>query len=121
MINSNQAPTTQALEKARQDEFINWLRKIVQTNHDIDKNIHNLGLMPNKQAICYNSYDVNGFRFHIESYGQHKSTVNSSVCIKGEWNKSDTSHDFYGVLQEVVELDYEGHNKLSCSFQMSLV
>jgi hypothetical protein len=37
MTNSNRVPTTQALKKARQDEFANWLKKKVQINRDIDK------------------------------------------------------------------------------------
>jgi hypothetical protein len=38
--------------------------------------------------------------------------INNGVCIKGEWAGEDTVHDYYGVLEEVVELEYEGHNKV---------
>jgi hypothetical protein len=44
--------------------------------------------------------------------------INYGVCIKGEWNESDTLLEFYGLLQEVIDLDYEGHDKI---VQMPLV
>jgi hypothetical protein len=84
-------------------------------HHDctIDADIRNLGLKPDKQAICYGGYEINGFKFHTETYGQDRSTVNSGVCIKGQSDDNDEAQqDYYGVLQEVVELNYEGGNKV---------
>jgi uncharacterized cupin superfamily protein len=84
----------------------------VQVQREKDMNIWNLGLMPDKQAICYHGYEVNGLKFHTQTYNQNRSTINSGVCIKGEWDGSDDQHEYYGILQEVVELHYEGGNKV---------
>jgi hypothetical protein len=78
----------------------------------IDENIRNLGLKPDKQAMCYNGYEINGFKFHTETHSQNKATINSGVCINGQSGDDDTQYDYYGILQEVVELQYEGGNKV---------
>ena len=50
-------------------------------------------------------YFVNGFKFHTSTYGSHRSTYNSGVCVKGS-NYSDYSNDFYGILDEILILEY---------------
>jgi Domain of unknown function (DUF4216) len=108
----NQVIVTYPLHRIREDEFAYWLKKKVQVEHECDLHIKNLGLMPDKQTICYHGYQVNGFIFHTEIYTQNKSTVNGGVCIKREWDGNDAPQDYYGVLQEVVELQYRGGNKV---------
>jgi Domain of unknown function (DUF4216) len=63
-------------------------------------------------CLINKQYEVNSFIFHTEIYTQNKSTVNSGVCIKGEWDGNDAPQDYYRVLQEVVELQYRGGNKI---------
>ena len=58
-------------------------------------------------------YDINGYRFHTETYGQNKATNSSGVCIQGEWDDNSEQHDYYGILQEVIELNYDGGNKVA--------
>ena len=109
MLNSGQATGTQDLEKIRQDKFADWLRKKVLSVRDGDRYIRMAGVMPSKQAKCYEGYEVNGFRFHTKKYGQNKSTESSCVCIKGEWDENGPTHDYYGVLEEVIELEYDAN------------
>jgi hypothetical protein len=100
------------LQEAREKEFAGWLRKkvLLDREGEMDSSIRNLGLQPNKTAVCYGGYEVNGFKFHSETYGQNKSTVNSGVCIRGQSGEDEDQLDYYGVLQEVVGLSYEGGN-----------
>ncbi|KAJ3704077.1 hypothetical protein LUZ61_007782 [Rhynchospora tenuis] len=63
-------------------------------------------LGPDKQVNSYGAYDINGFRFHTRKHGINKKTDNSGVCIEGE------TCDFYGILEDIVELDYSGCNKV---------
>ena len=107
MLNSGRATTTQDLDKIRQDEFAYWLRKRILSDRDCDRYIRIARLMPDKQVNCYN-----GFRFHTETYGQNKTTKSSGVCIKGEWAENTTPHEYYGFLQEVIELQYDGPYKV---------
>ena len=50
-------------------------------------------------------YFVNGYVFHTEEYLHGRKTYNSSVCVKGS-TCSEFKVDYYGKLEEVVELQY---------------
>jgi hypothetical protein len=64
-----------------------------------------LSLDPERKVKCYNGYFVNGYVFHTEEYGNGRKTYNSGVCIKGS-TCSEFEVDYYGKLEEVVELQY---------------
>jgi len=52
--------------------------------------------------VCY----VNGYRFHTISHSaKKKSTENSGVCVKSDDNSPDET-DFYGKLEDIIELEY---------------
>jgi len=52
---------------------------------------------------------VNGYRFHTRDYGRNKSTMNSGVCVKGSaYNENEI--DYYGILEEVIELQFLGQD-----------
>jgi hypothetical protein len=55
-----------------------------------------LSLCPERKVKCYNRYFFNGYVFHTEEYGY-------GVCIKGS-SSSEFEVDYYGKLEEVVEL-----------------
>lgn len=48
---------------------------------------------------------VNGYKFHTTEFGANKTTYNSGVCVKGG-NGDDDLEDYYGMLQEIIELTY---------------
>ena len=50
---------------------------------------------------------MNGFRFHTLQRGTSIFSNNSGVCVKGTNYMIDET-DYYGQLQEVVELEYLG-------------
>jgi len=64
-----------------------------------------LCLGPEKKVKCYNGYFVNGYVFYAEEYGHGRKTCNNCVCIKGS-TSSDFEVDYYGRLEEVIELQY---------------
>ncbi|OMP03572.1 Transposase, Ptta/En/Spm, plant [Corchorus olitorius] len=49
-------------------------------------------------ATIYKGYNVNGFKFHTQEYGQHKRTMNSGVWVKGS-TYNDYERDYYGLLE----------------------
>jgi hypothetical protein len=72
------------------------------------KSLSSLSLGLERKVKCYNGYFVNGYVFHTEEYGHEKKTYNNGVCVKGS-TSSELEVDYYGRLEEVVELQY--HSK----------
>lgn len=72
-----------------------------------DSFIRSLAWGPSVEAKIWPAYFVNGYNFHTASYGEGKSTDNSGVCVKCS-GYSNAEVDFYGVLEEVVELEFHG-------------
>ena len=46
----------------------------------IENQIFGLAIGPSTSMKCYNGYYVNGSKFHTQSYGRFKKTMNSEVC-----------------------------------------
>lgn len=58
---------------------------------------------PVRQVKSWNQFFVNGYNFQTHEYGKHKSTMNYGVCVK-----SHEEVNYYGILEEVIELVYHG-------------
>lgn len=48
-----------------------------------DQKIREISYGPLKVVTCYNGLIVNGYIFHTKDYRQHKSILNSGVCVPG--------------------------------------
>jgi hypothetical protein len=82
------------------------------------KSLSSLSLGPERKCKCYKGYFINGYVFHIEEYGQGRKTYNSDVCVKGS-TSSELEVDYYGRLEEVVELQY--HNEqIECFYSNAI-
>jgi len=57
--------------------------------------------------------------FHTKEYEHGRKTYNIGVCVKGSTN-SELEVDYYGRLEEVVELQYHSEHN-SVFIQMLLV
>jgi len=75
-----------------------------------------LSLGPERKVKCYNGYFVNGYVFHTEEYGHGKKTYNNGVCIKGS-TFSEFEVDYYGRLEEVIELQYHSEQNIVFLFK----
>ena len=64
-----------------------------------------LSLGPERKVKCYNRYFVNRYGFHTEEYENGRKTYNNGVCVKGS-TTCELKVDYYGRLEEVVELQY---------------
>ena len=58
---------------------------------------------------------VNGYRFHTQTCEKNRKTQNSGVVVQGEHGNNIV--DFYGVLKDVLEVEYIGPNKKVLVFQ----
>ena len=74
--------------------------------------LSSLSLGPERKVKCYNEYFVNGYVFHTEEYGHGRKTYNNGVCVKGS-TYSELEVDYYGRLEEVVELQYHS-DRIEC-------
>ncbi|XP_059306404.1 uncharacterized protein LOC132057825 [Lycium ferocissimum] len=52
---------------------------------------------------CMDKYVVNGFKFNTQECANHMKTNNSGVWVKGA-----DGVDFFGVIEEILELEYSG-------------
>ncbi|KAL0325547.1 UNVERIFIED_CONTAM: hypothetical protein Sradi_5124000 [Sesamum radiatum] len=59
---------------------------------------------PDTRVKHYTGCNVNGFRFHTKDRENNKKTQNSGVVVEGEHNKKII--DFYGVVKDIIEVDY---------------
>ncbi|XP_062182055.1 uncharacterized protein LOC133886331 [Phragmites australis] len=69
-------------------------------------------------ARKYNSYTINGFKFHTQSYDERRPVQSSGVALLAETtcfergNKDSFitgNKTYYGIIKEIIELDY--HHK----------
>ncbi|WMV51046.1 hypothetical protein MTR67_044431 [Solanum verrucosum] len=51
-----------------------------------------------------NKYFVNGFKFQTEEVSRNKKTNNSGVYIQGDINGTGQTIEYYGVIQEIIEV-----------------
>nr|GEU45261.1 transposase, Ptta/En/Spm [Tanacetum cinerariifolium] len=74
-----------------------------------DSSSHSKGLArgPLRYAWSYKGYFVNGFKFNTEKYIEGQVRHNNGVCVKGACY-NETKCDFYGLLEEVIEVAYRG-------------
>jgi hypothetical protein len=49
------------LEKARREDFANWLHNKILANNNYDDTLRRISLRPEKRAMCYDGCDMNGF------------------------------------------------------------
>ena len=63
---------------------------------------------PTQYVTSFSGYIVNGYRFHTEEREKSFVTRNSGVVVIGNTGQSDENIDYYGILTDVLELQYLG-------------
>ena len=53
---------------------------------------------------------MNRYRFHTKARARNLSTQNCGIVAKGDVQSGE--RDYYGILQEVVELEYDSKHKI---------
>lgn len=61
---------------------------------------------PTSYVLRYNGYIINGYRFHVEGYDRKLRTQNCGVVVVGENDTPSENIDYYGVLTDVLELQF---------------
>jgi hypothetical protein len=70
--------------------------------------LKSLAWVPIRNVIKWSRYVINGYKFVTKSQNEGMSTTNHNVCVRGGQLDS-LENDYYGVLIDIVELEYTGH------------
>ncbi|KAL4033345.1 hypothetical protein IC575_006432 [Cucumis melo] len=88
-------------------------------NNRVSDNLRWITHGPHPFVITYNGYAINGCRYHTKSYENDQSVQNSGVSLVAKKMQVSSSKDknlvirdmsFYGVIQEIWELNYNMFN-----------
>ncbi|CAM8954086.1 unnamed protein product [Rhodiola kirilowii] len=88
-------------------EFPEWLHSHVWELGEtisLPQWVHYLSFVFHSDITCSATYKVNNYKFHIESHGEGRNTVNSHVYVKG----TEGIH-YYGVIEEILHMRCRTH------------
>ncbi|KAK6777872.1 hypothetical protein RDI58_024590 [Solanum bulbocastanum] len=95
-------------------EFSKWLRNYVYDEYSGIQHLQlvkEVALGPESQVLTMNKYCVNGFKFQTEEVSRNKKTNNSGFYIQGDVDGTGQTVEYYGVIQEIIEVRYLGWPK----------
>ncbi|VVA38273.1 PREDICTED: transposon, partial [Prunus dulcis] len=112
---------TKWLQDKHNSTFIQWLRFKVQSeleedNHGVSENLRWLAAGPNMAVPLYRNYLIKGIKFNIKAQDDVRTTQNSGVYLLAHTMQVASAKDknpilsnmgFYGVIQEIWDLDYQ--------------
>ncbi|XP_073285447.1 uncharacterized protein [Primulina huaijiensis] len=114
----------ETLKKAHQYVLFNC-HQSENTNPSQDDQVSNdlksLARGPNFIGIRYEKFISNGFRFHTKEVERKRKTQNCGVIVRAttssyssirDQNPVSSELDYYGILQNVIELDYEAGRRV---------
>ena len=64
--------------------------------------------VPSTQITTWQGYDINGYRFHIKEKDKKSTAQNSGVRYEGIDESTRQRRQYYGLIGEIWELDYDG-------------
>ncbi|KAK8709657.1 hypothetical protein V6N13_060670 [Hibiscus sabdariffa] len=86
---------------------------MIGSNHDskeVSDELLSLAYGPDKRAQKYTGCIVNGVRFHTKARDEHLTSQNSGVMVEG--NHEEDQINFYGVLIDIIQLNYIKYYKV---------
>ncbi|PWA42565.1 hypothetical protein CTI12_AA543510 [Artemisia annua] len=98
------------LDRARDEKFSQWFKEHIQSN-DGNEHLKVLARGPMRYVESHKGYFVNGYKFHTLKHGDGRVTHNSGVCVKGS-TYNEFESDYYGLLVEVLEVNYRDSNAI---------
>ena len=87
----------------------------------VNEQLQVLAMPPLRAVRCFKGYIVNGFRFHTKDRERQRKTQNSGVFLTAKTSSFASARDsnpmtgnvgYYGVLNDVMELQYIGGNRI---------
>ncbi|KAJ9538671.1 hypothetical protein OSB04_031404 [Centaurea solstitialis] len=91
-------------------QFASWLGlRVNNCQQPFASEIRILSRGPLSFVNQFSGCMVNGYMFHTQSREKDRKTQNSGVVVRGDHGENVI--DFYGILEEVLEVEYLGENK----------
>lgn len=90
-------------------------------DHRITEDLINLASGPAEFVKRYKGFIINGFRFHTKDLEENRKTQNSGVMLEAMTNSFSSARDnnpivgdvtYYGVLNDIIELEYAVDKKV---------
>ncbi|XP_039119539.1 uncharacterized protein LOC120255833 [Dioscorea cayenensis subsp. rotundata] len=103
------------LDRKFTETFHEWLGETVSHGKNVSEEIKFLAQGPNRIVKRYKGLVINGFRFHTKSRERFRRTQNSGCLVTSstmsyasarDANPLEGNVDYYGVLNDIIELDY---------------
>ncbi|CAM8926508.1 unnamed protein product [Rhodiola kirilowii] len=92
-------------------DFLEWLHTHVYELGEtlpLPQWVHYLSAGFQSDVACSATYKVNNYKFHIESHGEGRNTVNSNVYVKG----TEDIH-YYRVIEEIIHMRCRTNHRLN--------
>nr|XP_043625559.1 uncharacterized protein LOC122596982 [Erigeron canadensis] len=91
--------------------FESWLKYRVSRSENVDEEVKWLAYSPSERVTKYQGYDINSYTFYTKQQDAKSTMQNSGVTLiattTGFSTRSSIAKDsYYGVIEEIVELDY---------------
>jgi len=95
--------------------FINWFREKIFVDDSASKTLRLLAVGLNLNVPTWKGYDINNYSFYTKSQDDKSSMKNSGVtidansdhfCSASDNNPIRASMPYFGVIQQIWELDY---------------
>ncbi|XP_040999482.1 uncharacterized protein LOC121256215 [Juglans microcarpa x Juglans regia] len=107
--------TPNCIDRTHQIEFPTWFKKRVQDHRitnplDVTADLYALACGPERWVTSYATCIINGKRFYTKQRELRRRTHNSGVFVTGD--ESTNNVDFYGVINDIVELHYMGRRQV---------
>ncbi|XP_039145399.1 uncharacterized protein LOC120282631 [Dioscorea cayenensis subsp. rotundata] len=101
--------STLFVEERHKKKFPLWFKKFVtslrnQGLQEVSDGLFSLACGPDRRVRKYTGCIVNGVRFHTKERDFHLRSQNSGVMVEGMHEEKEI--DFYGVLTDIIQLDY---------------
>ncbi|KAG6478970.1 hypothetical protein ZIOFF_062419 [Zingiber officinale] len=114
------------IERMHSESFASWFEKHIENTNlsqddPISNDLKSLARDPNFIGIQYEKFLSNGYRFHTKEVERKRKTHNCGVIVRAttssyssirDQNPISSELDYYGILQNVIELDYEGGRRV---------
>ncbi|XP_056688246.1 uncharacterized protein [Spinacia oleracea] len=113
-------------EEEWSENFRKWFKDEVALLYENNKskeieNLLSLSRGPTEYVTSFSGYVVNGYRFRTQNLDKNLRTQNSGVVVLGNTGDGDENMDYYGVVTEILEIQYLGGNRIvlfRCNWQL---
>ncbi|KAL6582793.1 hypothetical protein OROMI_004871 [Orobanche minor] len=97
------------IDQDHKEKFPPWFKKVMNHSYnaspsDVNESLYSLACEPNRLVRNYTGCIMNGVRFLTIERDVRRKTQNSGIVVEG--NHGDDNIEFFGILTDIIHLDY---------------